>query len=346
MERKVRFALIGCGRIMPAHTDGIKNAPHAELIAVCDVDAEKAKQTAMENNLDKYYTDAREMLEIEKPDVCCILTPSGMHAECAMLAAEMGVNVLVEKPMDVTLDAMKKLIRVCREKKVKLGCIFQRRTFDAAIILRKMVEEGKFGKLTMSSAFLRYYRSKEYYESDDWRGTLKLDGGGALMNQGVHGVDMLDWFTGGIYSVTAVCERLHWDIEAEDTTAVLVKFKNGAIGTIECCTTAYPGMDTIFTFSGTEGNTVLGDSGFYEWNFMDKTLVKPETTGTLGGKNCAYNLSNYGHITQIEDMAMAVLEDREPMVCGEDALRSVGIVLAIYESARTGKEIVIDEFIK
>ena len=346
MKDKVRFALVGCGRVSLNHDDAILHAPHAELAAVCDIDAEKAKESAEKNGLDRYYTDMEEMIKTEKPDVCCIITPSGLHAETAIKAANMGINILVEKPMDVTKEEMRRIIDACRVNGVKLGGVFQRRTFDAAIGLKKAVENGCFGKLTMGSASLRYYRDQEYYDSDDWRGTWALDGGGALMNQGIHGVDMLDWLMGGIYSVTAVCEKMHWDIEAEDTAVVLVKFKNGAIGTIECCTTAYPGMDSVFTISGSEGNVIMGNDGFYQWQFKDETIKKPDTTGNMGGINCSYNVGNYGHTMQIEDMAMAILEDREPMVSGSDAMRGASLILAIYESARTGKEVIIDDFIK
>ena len=336
-----KFALVGCGRISASHLDAIKNAPHATLVAVCDIIEERAKKAALENGLDKWYTDIEEMIENEKPDVCCILTPSGLHAECAVRVAKHGVNVLCEKPLDVNEENMEKLVNVCKENNVKLGGIFQRRTFDAAILLRDMVKNGRFGKVTMGSAMLRYYRDQQYYDSGEWRGTWELDGGGALMNQGVHGVDMLDWIMGGIHSVTACCKTLVWDIDVEDTAVVLVKFKNGAMGTIECCTSGYPGGDTTFSITGTEGSVKIGDLGIIEWQMKDGS-EKPETSGTLGGLNCGYHTSNYGHIMFVEDMALAVLNDTEPMVTGLDAKRSAGLILAIYESARTGKEVVID----
>ena len=345
MQETVKFALVGCGRIAANHLTGIKNAPHAKLAAVCDIIEEKAKKTAAENDLDHFYTDMEEMIEREKPDVCCILTPSGMHAQCAVRAAKRGVNILCEKPLDVNRQNMLRIINACDENHVKLGCIFQRRTFDVAIKVRNAVQEGRFGTITIGSANLRYYRSQEYYDSAGWRGTAELDGGGALMNQGIHGVDMLDWIMGGIYSVTAKCERLCWDIDVEDTATVLVKFKNGAVGTIECCTTAYPGLDTVFHISGNEGNVIFGDGGPYQWQFADKDFLMPSTTENMGGKNCAYHTGNYGHNYQIEDMALAVLSGREPMVTGSDAMRSVSIILAIYESARAGREVVIDEML-
>ncbi len=336
---KVRFAIIGCGRISVNYLDAFRNVPIAELVAVCDIDEEKAKKTALENGLNKWYTDMDEMIEAENPDVCCILTPSGMHAKHAIRVAKHGVNVLCEKPLDVTKEKMDAIIAACNENKVKLGCIFQRRTFDAAIAVREAIKKGSFGKLTIGSANLRYYRDQEYYDSGDWRGTWELDGGGAFMNQGVHGVDMLSWMMGGIKSVYAKCDRLCWDIDVEDTAVVVVKFKCGAIGTIECCTTAYPGLDTVFHVSGSEGNVIFGDKGIYQWQFMDESIVQPETTGNMGGVNCAYQGGNIGHILQIEDMAKAVLEDRDPMITGEDARDSVNVILAIYESAKTGKEI-------
>ena len=340
---KVKFALIGCGRISENHLDAIKQVSVAELAAVCDIDEEKAKKTALENGLSAWYTDIDKMIEEVKPDVCCILTPSGMHSEHAVRVAKHGVNVLCEKPLDISISKMNAIINACKENNVKLGCIFQRRTFDAAIAVKEAIEKGAFGKLTIGSANLRYYRNQAYYDSGDWRGTWELDGGGAFMNQGVHGVDMLSWIMGGVESVYAKCDKLCWDIDVEDTAVVVVKFKNGAVGTIECCTTAYPGLDTVFHVSGSQGNVIFGDSGIYQWQFMDENLIKPETSGNMGGINCAYKGGNIGHILQIEDMANTIIENRDPMITGEDARESVKIILAIYESARSGKEINIKD---
>ena len=337
----VKFAVIGCGRIAPNHFDAIKNSPHTKLVAVCDIIEEKAKKAAYENGLEKWYTDAVHMLESEEIDVCCVLTPSGLHCETACLAAKHGVNVLCEKPLEISVEKMQKMIDTCRENHVKLGSIFQRRTYDGAIKVKEIIEKGSIGKVTLADASLKYYRDQDYYDSGEWRGTWELDGGGALMNQGVHGVDMISWIMGGVHSVYANCETLVWDIETEDTAVVNVKFKNGALGVIQATTTAYPGLDTIFSFHGTEGSISFGDDRLYMWDVKDKALKKPEIYSSMGGKNCQYSSTNMGHITQIEDMALAIIEDREPMITGEDAKKSVEIILAIYESARTGKEIVI-----
>ncbi|MBE7031655.1 MAG: Gfo/Idh/MocA family oxidoreductase [Ruminococcaceae bacterium] len=338
----VRFAVIGCGRVSYNHFDAIEHAPHAELVAVCDIIEEKAKKAALKHGLSKWYTDAEEMLDNEEIDVCCILVPSGMHAECACLVASHGVHVLCEKPLDVTREKMDKMINCCKENNVKLGAIFQRRTFDGAIKIKKLLEDGVIGKITLAEASLKYYRDQEYYDSGEWRATWELDGGGALMNQGVHGIDMLSWIMGGIHSVYARCETLVWDVEVEDTAVVSVKFKNGAIGVIQGTTTAYPGLDTIFSFHGPDGSISFGDNCVYKWRLKDETIEEPEILGSMGGENCQYSTTNYGHTVQIEDMAMAVIEDRDPMITGEEARKSVGLILAIYESARTGKEIIIE----
>lgn len=339
MNRQARFGILGCGRISPNHLDGIHNAPHAALAAVCDCDRDKAAIAAKVGGLSKYYTDLNQMLEQEDLDVVCVLTPSGMHAEHACIVAEHKVNVLCEKPLCVTREKMEQMIECCEKNGVKLGGIFQRRTFSAAVETKNAVASGKLGRVTLAGADLKYYRDQAYYDSGEWRGTWEMDGGGALMNQGIHGVDMLNFMMGGIDSVYSHCERLVWNTEVEDTAAAVLRFKNGAIGVLQAATTVYPGLDTVFSIDGSKGTICFGDKGFYRWQMADKTFVQPETFGSLGGINCGYNANNIGHTVQIEDMACAVLENRDPMVTGRDAMNSVNIVLAIYESAKTGKEI-------
>lgn len=339
---KIKFAVVGCGRIAPSHLEGIKNAPHAELVAVCDIVEEKAKQAAKDYGLSKWYTDTETMLKSEDIDVCCVCTPSGNHSEIACLAANYKKHVLCEKPLEVTSEKMQQMIDTCRKNNVKLGAIFQRRTFDGAIKIKEIIESGALGKVTTADVSMKYYRDQEYYDSDTWRGTWEYDGGGALMNQGVHGIDMLSWIMGGIHSVYALCDNLSWDIQVEDTAVVCVKFKNGALGVIQGTTTAYPGLDTVFSFHGPEGSISFGDNKVYTWQLKDENKKEPEITGSMGGINCQYSTNNFGHDTQVEDMAMAVINDRDPMVTGEDAKKSVEIILAIYESSKTGKEIILD----
>jgi len=340
MDKKVKFALIGLGRISPNHLDAIEHAPHAELVAVCDIIEDLAKETGKKYSC-SYYTDIEKMLESEKIDVCCILTPSGMHAEHACIVAKHGVNVFCEKPMDITAEKMDMMISCCKKNNVKLGCVFQRRTFDAAIKTREAVQKGYFGKITIADAYLKYLRDDAYYASAGWRGTWALDGGGALMNQGIHGIDMISWIMGGIESVNADCRTMARDIEVEDTAIIRVNYKNGAMGVIEGATTAYPGLDTVFAIHGTKGSVVFGDKGFYIWDFEDKSIKQPEVHNSMGGINCQYSETNFGHTYLIEDMALAVLEDRKPMISGEEAREAVDIILAIYKSSKTKKDVTV-----
>ncbi|MFU0799922.1 MAG: Gfo/Idh/MocA family oxidoreductase [Xylanivirga thermophila] len=336
---KVKFAVLGCGRISEIHLKAIKNAPNAELAAVCDIVEEKAKQAAIANGLDRWYTNLDDMLAKEDIDVVNICTPSGMHSEHAIAVARTGRHVLCEKPLDVTREKMEDMIDECKRSGVLLGGIFQRRTSSAANNTKKAIEGGKLGSLILADASLKYYRSQEYYDGDPWRGTWELDGGGALMNQGIHGIDLIQWMMGGIDSVYANCATLARKIEVEDTAVILVKFKNGALGTIEGSTAVYPGQDTIFSIQGEKGTISFGDKGFYCWKFMGKDEEAPEVSDSLGGINCGWNDLNFGHTIQVQDMAEAVLENRQPMVTGEDAKKAVEIILAIYESSKTGKEV-------
>lgn len=344
MENKVKFAIVGCGRIAPNHLDGIKNAPSAELVAVCDIEESACKRASEENGNVPYYTDMEEMLEKESIDVCCILTPSGYHASCGIIAARHKVHVFCEKPLDVSVANMKKLINECKKNNVLLGCVFQRRTMNMAMETKKAVENGYLGRVTMASAYLKYYRDQEYYNSGDWRGTWEIDGGGALMNQGVHGVDLIRFMMGDVKSVISNCKNLVWDTEVEDTAVAILNFENGGIGVVEGATSAYPGNDTVFALHGSEGTIAFGDGKIYEWNLKNKDIERPEKVGSLGGPNCSYCTDNIGHTLLIEDMARAVLENRPPMITGEDALESVKIVLAIYKSSEEKREVFLDEF--
>ena len=340
MEKTVKFALLGCGRISANHLDAIEHAPHAKLVAVCDIVEEKAKAVAEKYGCN-YYTDLETMLDNEDIDVCNILTPSGYHAEHGCMVAKRKINVFCEKPIDVTKEKADMLIECCRENGVKLGCVFQRRTYDAAIKTKEAVEKGWLGKVTLADAYLKYWRDDEYYKSDAWRGTLALDGG-ALMNQSIHGIDMISWIMGGIEKVNADCDRLVWDIEAEDTAVIRVRYNNGAMGVIEGATTVNPGHETFFAVHGTKGSIIFGDKGFYMWELEDKSIPVPEVTNSMGGANCQYNETNFGHTYLIEDMAMAVLEDRAPMIGGREARKAVDIILAAYKSSKEKCDVIVE----
>jgi predicted dehydrogenase len=290
-----------------------------------------------------------EMLADPEIDAVCICTPSGMHADMAVDAAKAGKHVMSEKPMDITLDKMDLMIKTCRECNVKLGVIFQRRTSPLWHKIKKVVDEGKLGKMVLGDAYLKYYRSQEYYDSGDWRGTWALDGGGALMNQGVHMIDILQWIMGPVESIFAYSAPLvRKRIEVEDTAVACIKYKNGAFGILEGTTSVNPGMQHRLELHGELGSITVNGEQILNWNVPGEEEKAPGEDGNGGvdikigtAATKPTSIATGGHQIQIADLIQAIKEDRDPMVTGEEARRAVEIILAIYESSRTGKQITL-----
>lgn len=336
----VRFAVIGCGRISEVHLKALSEAKNAQLCAVCDIIEEKAKKRALEYNV-PYYLDIETMLKEQKPDAALIGTPSGMHGEHAEICALNGVNVLCEKPLEITTEKIDRMIRVCEENHVRLGGIFQRRTYTAAVASKNAINSGNIGTLVFCSGTFNYSRTQEYYDSDAWRGTWALDGGGALMNQAVHGIDMLIMLGGDVKSVFAKCETKARNIEVEDTAAAIIKYKNGALGVMEAATSLKDGQETVLSVSGTDGMISFGDSEILTWNTKDGSAA-PSVTDSMGGKNCAWTGVFEGHRLLVENMADAIENGTPLLIPACDARKAVDVILAIYRSSQTGKEVFLD----
>ncbi|MBO0992111.1 Gfo/Idh/MocA family protein [Bacillus sp. SD088] len=339
MKKKTNFAIVGAGVISASHARAISAHNDAKLVAICDVDKEKAEKLAGEYGINYTYTDYEKMFTDVDIDIVSVCVPSGIHADVTIAAAQARIHVLCEKPLDITREKMTNMIEACKNYHVKLGAVYQRRTLEAAIKTRKAIQEGKLGKLVLADAYLKYYRSPEYYKSAGWRGTWELDGGGALMNQGVHGVDLIQWMAGEVESVFAYSAPLIRKIEVEDTAVVAVKYKNGSFGVIQGTTSVYPGQETRFEVHGEKGSIIFADSGFKLWNFIDHDEPMPQVSNTEGGSNDPKAISSQGHYIYVDDMIQAVNENRAPLVPGEEARKAVDLILAIYESARTGKEV-------
>ena len=346
MNKRLRYGLIGCGVIGPWHAKSIGFAEGADLVAVCDVISEKAEKASEEFG-GEVYTDYRKMLQEANLDIVSICTPSGMHGEMAVAAAENGVNVLSEKPLDVTDEAMTQMIETCRAKGVKLGCIFQRRTSSLWKKVRDVVQSGKLGKMVLGDAYLKYYRSPEYYKSADWRGTWKWDGGGCLMNQGVHCVDLLQWVMGMPSLLTAQAAPLAREIEVEDTAVSILKFQSGAFGVLEGTTSVAPGMKHRLEFHGEFGTLRVEGEKIVE---LRSTLIddvereKILAPGEVEQDNVAQDpraVGVRGHVILVQDMVNAVKEDREPMIPAEEGRKAVDFILAVYESSRTGQPVML-----
>jgi len=345
---KIGFAVVGCGVIGPWHAKAIQLAPRCELIALCDIEIAKAQALAAEYGTVPCYSDHRTMLRNEPDiDVVCACVPSGLHWRIAVDAANACRHVLSEKPLDVTLAHMDRMIETCRRRKVKLGCIFQRRTKAITKAARRLVQGGKLGRLVLADCYQKYYRSPAYYKSAGWRGTWELDGGGALMNQGVHGIDQLLYIMGDVEAVTAHAAPLIRDIPVEDTAVAILRFKNGAFGVIEGTTSVTPGMSCRTEIHGENGTLVFDDAGLLKYALakekagiaQDAKLVIKESGPSKSTASDPKALSVHGHMVQIADMAQAILKDRDPMVPGEEARKAVELILAIYRSARTGKAV-------
>ncbi|MGD8241071.1 MAG: Gfo/Idh/MocA family oxidoreductase [Armatimonadota bacterium] len=337
------FGIIGCGVIGPLHAKGIEACSDADLVAVCDIVEEKAKGLADQySGTPEVYTDYHEMLKRDDLDVVCICTPSGAHAEQGIACAEAGKHVLTEKPIDVKLDAIDALIEACKSHSVKLGCIFQRRTRTVSHVVRDAVQSGRLGQMVVGDAYLKYYRSPEYYKSADWRATWKWDGGGALMNQGVHGIDLLVYLMGPVKTVTAHAAHLVRDIEVEDTAVAILQYENGAFGVLEGTTSIHPGLPSRHELHGDRGSIIMEESKILRWSIMDEEEEPPEVEqeAPKGGAFADPKaISGLGHILQIQDIADAVNEDREPLVPGEEARKAVELILAIYRSSETGETV-------
>ncbi len=336
-KETVRFAIIGCGTVAPLHAESIIAAADAELVAVADVDQDRARAFGARFGDPRIYGDVDRLLAADDIDVVTIATPSGLHAELAVAAAQAGKHVLCEKPLDVRADNMTKMIEAADRAGTKLGVIYQRRAYPVGLAVHAALAEGTFGRIVLADAYLKYYRSQAYYDSAGWRGTWAMDGGGALMNQGVHGVDMIQWLAGGIRSVFARAGHLARRIEVEDTAVAAVEYTHGGFGVIEATTLAYPERTTRFEVHGESGTVIFDDQGLQEWHHLGgqpapQSLAAPEMAG----------VHSYGHYRFIEDMAAAVRNNREPLVSGREARKAVDIILAIYRSAERGTPVTVE----
>ncbi len=341
------FAIVGCGNIAPFHADALSKIADAKLVAVCDKMAYNTEHLAEKFGATP-YTDYTEMLKQDDIDVVSICLPSSLHEPFAIQAAEAGKHIIVEKPLDITLEKCNTIIAACDANNVKLAVIFPTRFKESSIVVKEAIEAGRFGKITMADAQVKWYRDQEYYDAGGWRGTWKYDGGGALMNQSIHYIDLLLSLMGPVESVYAHCETLARDIEVEDTAVATLKFKSGALGIIQGTTTVYPGLDVRIGIHGTDGSAVLDGESLDVWEFKDATpadiklKAKLQKTGSSGAKDPTAFIDSKGHQLQFEDMIEAIKMDRQPEVNGYEGRKSVEVISAIYQSSREGKPIIIN----
>jgi predicted dehydrogenase len=345
MNESIGFAVIGTGMIAEVHAQAIKDTPEARLAAVWTRSAQGRQQFAA-----KFGCRAAESLEalVADPEVrgVTIATPTGAHADVAVPFLEAGKAVLCEKPLEVSLEAVDRILAAAQRGGGTLAGVFQMRLQRAARTLKAAVEAGRFGRLTSCSAYIKWWRSDEYYTSSSWKGTYRLDGGGALINQGIHAVDLLQWIAGLPEEVSAFSARLsHTMIEAEDTVAAVLRYGHGGLGVIEASTSTWPGSDVRIEIAGDRGFATLINDRLDRWEFAetlpeDETVRRELSQGTLKvGSGDPRGMGWEGHQMLVADLAQSLIKGRPPMIPGAEARRAVQLVVAVYESARTGKTV-------
>ena len=354
----VGYGVIGCGVISEWHLKALTgDVQGVRVVAVSDEVPGRAEARAAEFGIPKSYTNYHDLLADREIDAVSVCTPSGLHGDMVIAAANAGKHAMTEKPIEIRLEKIDAMLEACRRNNTKLGVIFQRRTSPLWQAVKKTVDSGALGKLVLGDAYLKYYRGQEYYDSGAWRGTWALDGGGALMNQGVHLVDQLQWIMGPVDTLFGFADHLVRNIEVEDTTVSAIRFKNGAFGVLEGTTsvigsaewerdaagnvnvTKWGGLDHRLEFHGERGTIIVDGERIAKWVVPgeEEPDLTWDTTGSAASDPRAIGIR--GHVIQLQDFVDAIREDRRPMVTGEDARPAVEIILAVYESARSGQPV-------
>lgn len=340
------FGIIGCGMISRFHARAIQDVKGGKLVACFDSFPAAAEKLAAETGC-KAYTKLDEMLADPKVQIVTIGTPSGAHLEPAVAAAKAGKHVIVEKPLEITLKRCDAIIQACEKNNVKLSTVFPSRFHTSSVEMKRAIDGKRFGRLTLGDAYVKWYRTQQYYDSGKWRGTWELDGGGALMNQAVHSVDLLTWLMGPVEEVTAHAATIaHERIAVEDNVVATLRFANGALGVIEASTAVYPGYLKRIEIHGSEGTAVMEEEDIKTWDFAkkqkrDEAILRSmaEHRSTGGGASDPSAIGHHGHARQFQDVVDAIRKNRAPAIDGHEGRRSIEIILAIYKAAETGKAV-------
>ena len=338
-NNRVGFGVVGLGQISKTHANALRGQEDCYLVGGFHKNPEKADKWAAENNCRAFYS-LEDMLADPEIDAVSITTPSGYHLDPALAAIRAGKHVLIEKPMEITEERINLLIEEAEKNHVFLCGIFQSRFQDAPLLMKKAVEEGRFGTITLADAQFKWFRTQEYYDSGAWRGTWDVDGGGVLMNQGIHAIDLLLFLMGDPVEVSGYTATLaHERIEVEDVAVATLRFKNGALGIIEGTTGAYPGSLKRIEICGSKGQAVLEEDSITKWEFAEERPEDEEirarfaASTSFGGANDPKNISQIGHTREFADFSRAIKNGTKPFIPGEEALRSVHLIRTVYKSA-------------
>jgi UDP-N-acetyl-2-amino-2-deoxyglucuronate dehydrogenase len=336
--RDVRVALVGCGRIAGNHFEALQKIDGLQLVAVCDSDAERARSAGEAQGV-PWFTSYEKMLQSVESDAVAICTPSGLHPQHGVLAARAGRHVITEKPMAISLAAADELVQACDTAGVQLFVVKQNRLNPPVQLLKRAIDKGRFGRIYLANTTVRWTRPQDYYDQAPWRGTWEFDGG-AFMNQASHYVDLIQWLIGPVESVMAKTATLARRIEAEDTGIAVLRFRNGALGTIEVTMLTYPrNLEGSITVLGENGSVKIGGTAVNKvetWQFADydddDKLVEAAATNPP-------NVYGFGHETYYRNVLKVLRGDAIPDTDGRAGRKSLELILGIYESAKTGRDV-------
>ncbi|QHT59412.1 Gfo/Idh/MocA family oxidoreductase [Paenibacillus lycopersici] len=335
-----RFGIIGCGTIADFHIEAIRGLNGARLAAVSSRNGPKAQAVAEREGC-AWTTDYKALLQRDDVDIVCVTTSSGSHYRIGCEALAAGKHVVIEKPVAMRAAEAAELCRLAADRGLTLSVVSQRRFEPIHREVKRILEEGRLGKLLLAEAEVPFFRTQDYYDSAPWRGTIAEDGG-ALMNQGIHAIDLLLWFAG---EARALCGRTATQthaMEAEDLGLAIVQFKNGALGTIMASTSIAPGFPAAIRLYGSEGTIKLEGSGIAHWTVPGYgTPPAFESSPAYGGVSDPRSISHLYHQLQLQNVLEAVASGSKPLVSGEDGFRAVQLIEAVYESSAAGREIAI-----
>ena len=333
----VGIAMAGSGMIAGVHLAALKEIPDARIVGAWSLPPEETQRFSVQHQI-RGYRSYDELLADREVQAVTICLPSGHHADYGMRAASAGKHVIVEKPIDVTIAKARALIETCRKNDRRLSVIFQNRFTPAARKLRKALDQGLLGRLILGDAYVKWYRSPAYYTSNAWRGTKAIDGGGALINQAIHTIDLLQWMMGGAKRLCGLARTSTHTIESEDLGVAVVEFSNGAVGVIEGSTAIQPGFKERIEIHGQKGSVILEGGNITAWkvegcneaDYVDEQKVSYGSTSSPA-------ISHVNHKAQLEEIVASIQKNTDSSVNGEEGLKSLQIVLGIYESSAKGQ---------
>lgn len=332
-KNKVRFCVIGCGNVGAVHINAIREMKNGELVAVCDGSEERAKKYASLYGI-KAYAKIEEMLLDEEIDAVTICTPSGLHKEQALLALAAGKHVIVEKPMALNTKDAKEIATAAEKSSKSFSVVFQMRYSKDIQYAKRIIDNGELGKLLLCNLSMKYWRDKSYFEESPWRGTFAMDGGGALMNQGIHGIDIMHYLLGAPRIISAKVKTLIHNIEVEDTAVAIVEYPSGALGIIEAATSISPGFGRKIEIHGEKGYLIISEKSIEKLYIDGKFIIDKEVENSPGSASDPTKLKHEAHLCQFENFANNIFGKEELLSSAKNGYDTVATIEKIYEISK------------